>query len=70
MGRAPRFREPVIADAGLAAELRWLHAALGLGGEPLEAEARLAWLLGELVRRHASPSCDFECAGRAGWPGW
>jgi AraC-like DNA-binding protein len=63
MGRAPRFREPVIADAGLAAELRWLHAALGLGAEPLECEARLAWLLGELVRRHASPSCDFEVRG-------
>ena len=63
MGRAPRFREPVIADPGLAAELRWLHAALGLGAEPLECDARLAWLLGELVRRHASPSCDFEVRG-------
>src|SRR6266516_2945347 len=71
--RMPRFREPVIADPGLAAELRRLHAALGagaqslgaeplrahsLGAEPLEAESRLSWLLGELVRRHASPSCD------------
>jgi len=63
MGRAPRFREPVIADPGLAAELRRLHAALGLGAEPRECEARLAWLLGELVRRHASPSCDFEVRG-------
>jgi len=59
----PRFREPVIADPGLAAELRLLHAALGLGTEPLEAESRLSWLLGELVRRHASPSCDFEVRG-------
>jgi AraC-like DNA-binding protein len=25
------------------------------GSDPLEAESRLAWLLGELVRRHASP---------------
>jgi AraC-like DNA-binding protein len=78
MHRVPRFREPVIADPGLAAELRRLHAALvagaqslaaeprgthSLGAEPLEAESRLSWLLGELVRRHASPSCDFEVRG-------
>ncbi|MGH3160438.1 MAG: AraC family transcriptional regulator [Streptosporangiaceae bacterium] len=65
-GRVPRFREPVIADPGLAAELRRLHAALGAGlleTAPLEAESRLSWLLGELVRRHASPSRD------AGVPG-
>ena len=64
--RVPRFREPVIADPGLAAELRRLHAALGAGlleTAPLEAESRLSWLLGELVRRHASPSRD------AGVPG-
>jgi AraC-like DNA-binding protein len=61
--RAPRFGEPVIADPGLAAELRRLHAALCSGLEPLEAEARLAWLLGELVRRHASPSRDLEVPG-------
>ena len=66
MGRAARFREPVIADPGLAAELRRLHAALGAGlgeTEPLEAETRLSWLLGELVRRHASPSRDVEVPG-------
>jgi AraC-like DNA-binding protein len=64
--RVPRFREPVIADPGLAAELRRLHAALGAGlgeTEPLEAESRLSWLLGELVRRHASPSRDVEVPG-------
>ena len=64
--RLPRFREPVIADPGLAAELRRLHAALGAGlGEtaPLEAESRLSWLLGELVRRHASASRDVEVPG-------
>ena len=61
-GRAPRFREPVIVDPVLAAELRSLHAALG-EIDPLEAETRLAWLFGELVRRHASPSCDFEVRG-------
>ena len=68
--RLPRFREPVIADPGLAAELRRLHAALGAGlGEtrPLEAESRLSWLFGELVRRHASPSRD--CRGTGGGPG-
>ena len=66
LGRTPRFREPVIADPGLAAELRRLHAALGAGlaeTQPLEAESRLSWLLGELVRRHASPSPDFEVRG-------
>jgi AraC-like DNA-binding protein len=72
-GRTPRFREPVIADPGLAAELRRLHAALGRGAlagvagvaglEGLEAESRLSWLLGELVRRHASVRCDFEVPG-------
>jgi AraC-like DNA-binding protein len=64
--RMPRFREPVIADPGLAAELRRLHAALGAGlleTEPLQAESRLYWLLGELVRRHASPSRDVEVPG-------
>jgi AraC-like DNA-binding protein len=62
-GRVPRFREPVIADPVLAAELRSLHAALG-EIDALEAETRLAWLFGELVRRHASlPSCDFEVRG-------
>lgn len=64
--RVPRFREPVIADPGLAAELRRLHAALGAGlleTEPLEAESRLSWLLGELVRRHASSSRDVEVPG-------
>ena len=71
MGRTPRFREPVIADPGLAASCAGLHAALGAGlsqTQPLEAESRLSWLLGELVRRHASPSPDFEVrgAGRGG----
>jgi AraC-like DNA-binding protein len=64
--RTPRFRQPVIADPGLAAELRRLHAALGAGlleTEPLQAESRLSWLLGELVRRHASPSRDVEVPG-------
>jgi AraC-like DNA-binding protein len=62
-GRTPRFREPVIVDPVLAAELRSLHVALG-EIDPLEAETRLAWLFGELVRRHAAPpSGDFEARG-------
>jgi AraC-like DNA-binding protein len=62
-GRAPRFRDPVIADPGLAAELRRLHAALGQGMERLEAEVRLSWLLGEIVRRHAASPDDVEVRG-------
>ncbi len=55
----PRFREPVVADPLLAAELTRVHAVLSRGpqlveAEPLEAETRLSWLLGELVRRHAT----------------
>jgi AraC-like DNA-binding protein len=52
----PRFREPVIADPELAAGLRRVHAALSRGIEPIEAESRLSWVLGELVRRHGSPA--------------
>ena len=65
-GRPPRFREPVIADPGLAAELLRLHIALGAARqpEPLAAESRLTWLFGELVRRHAAPPRpDFEVRG-------
>ena len=51
----PRFREPVIADPLLAAELIRAHAELSRGADPLEAETRLSWLFGELVRRHATP---------------
>jgi AraC-like DNA-binding protein len=61
--RTPRFREPVIADPALAAELTRLHGALGGRAEPLEVESRLSWLLGELVRRHATPSSADEVRG-------
>jgi AraC-like DNA-binding protein len=106
--RAPRFREPVVIDPGLARELRQVHTLLSraagplqagplqagplqagslepgppqagslepgppqagslepgpLGVEPLEAESRLSWLLGELVRRHASRPPDGEVRG-------
>ena len=52
----PRFPEPVVMDPELAGGLRRVHAALSQDPEPLEAESRLSWLLGELVRRHASPA--------------
>ncbi len=67
----PRFREPVVIDPGLALGLRQVHAALGhaapgqatgsrvapgQAAEPQAAQSQLAWLLGELVRRHASPA--------------
>jgi len=73
LARAPRFREPVVTDPGLAGELRRVHALLSreaeplkaepLKAEPLEAESRLSWLFGELVRRHASPPPDLEVRG-------
>jgi AraC-like DNA-binding protein len=52
-GRVPRFPEPVVIDPLLASGLRRVHAALGRGTEALEAESRVTWLLGEVVRRHA-----------------
>jgi AraC-like DNA-binding protein len=55
--RAPRFCQPVVVDPVLADGLRRMHAALSRGmAEPLAAESRLSWLLGELVRRHACPA--------------
>ena len=56
----PRFPEPVVMDPDLAWGLRRVHAGLSQDPEPLEAESRLAWLLGELVRRHASPAPDLD----------
>jgi len=53
-GQVPWFPEPVVIDPELAAGLRRVHAALCRDTEPLEAETRLSWLLGELVRRHAA----------------
>ncbi len=55
-GRVPQFAEPVIGDPALADRLCRLHAALCEGIEPLEAESRVSWLLGELMLRHASRS--------------
>jgi AraC-like DNA-binding protein len=62
-GAGLRFREPVVIDPELAAELRRVHALLSRAAEPLEAESRLSWLLGELMRRHASPPPDGEVRG-------
>jgi len=58
--QVPRFPEPVVMDPELAWGLRRVHAALSQDPEPLEAESRLSWLLGELVRRHASPALDLD----------
>jgi AraC-like DNA-binding protein len=56
----PRFPEPVVMDPELARGLRRVHAGLSQDSEPLEAESRLSWLLGELVRRHASPAPELD----------
>ena len=63
--RPPRFLQPVVADAGLALELRHVHARLSQAAEPLEAESWLAALLGELVRRHSSPASPLDEVRRA-----
>jgi AraC-like DNA-binding protein len=55
-GQMPRFDEPVIRDPLLAGAFCRVHTALSHGAEPLEAESRVSWLLGELARRHASPA--------------
>ncbi len=60
----PRFPEPVVMDPELAWGLRRVHAGLSQDPEPLEAESRLSWLLGELVRRHASPAPELGASAR------
>ncbi|MDT7681543.1 MAG: hypothetical protein QOG57_1853 [Pseudonocardiales bacterium] len=50
----PHFRDLVIHDPRLAGELASVHTVLARAEDPLEGESRLAELLGELVRRHAS----------------
>ncbi len=70
MGRATAVPRAGHRRPGLAAELRWLHAALGL--EPSRWSANRgcpgcwgSWSGGTPRRRATS-----RCAGRAGWPGW
>ncbi len=68
-GRVPRFTRPIVEDPALAAELARVHAELGRETEPLAAESRLAWLFGELVRRHAQgrwPEFETEARGVGG----
>jgi AraC-like DNA-binding protein len=55
-GPVPHFPRPVVMDADLALRLRRVHALLSGGAEPLEAGTALSALLGEVVRRHASPA--------------
>jgi AraC-like DNA-binding protein len=64
-GRVPCFGEPVIDDPVLADGLCRLHAALCRGIEPIEAESRVSWLLGELARRHACVAWPGGCEVRA-----
>jgi AraC-like DNA-binding protein len=69
LARPPRFREPVVIDPVLSLELRRVHATLSQAVEPLEAESRLSWLLGTLVRRHAAaapPAHEARSAGGVG----
>jgi AraC-like DNA-binding protein len=64
--RPPRFLRPVIDDPGLALELRRVHVLLSRAADPLEAESRLAALLGELVQRHSSPAAPLDEVRRTG----
>lgn len=54
LSRAPWFREPVIADPALAAELEALHWSLAeeSGASALETDARLVAFVSRLVVRH------------------
>jgi AraC-like DNA-binding protein len=62
--RPPRFTEPVVIDPELATGLCLVHAGLTTQVEPLEAESRLSWFLGELVRRHGgTPATEMRTAG-------
>lgn len=48
----PHFRDPLIDDPRMGAELRLAHLALRRGDDPLEGETRLSWLLSVLVHRY------------------
>lgn len=60
LGGLPHFREPLVDDPELAAAFRLVHTELARCPDPLEAEARLPWLLTALARRHstARPASD------------
>ncbi|MFF4543365.1 AraC family transcriptional regulator [Streptomyces sp. NPDC001435] len=60
LGGLPHFREPLVDDPELAAAFRLAHTELARCPDPLEAEARLPWLLTALSRRHstARPASD------------
>lgn len=60
LGGLPHFREPLVDDPELATAFRLAHAELARWPDPLEAEARLPWLLTALARRHstARPASD------------
>ncbi|MGW3151458.1 AraC family transcriptional regulator [Streptomyces sp. NPDC001177] len=54
LGGLPHFREPLVDDPELAAAFRVAHTELARCPDPLEAEARLPWLLTALARRHST----------------
>jgi AraC-like DNA-binding protein len=49
----PHFRDPIVIDPELAAEIHRTHTALIDWRDPLEAESRLSWVLAKLVQRHS-----------------
>ncbi|MBP2330296.1 AraC-like DNA-binding protein [Kibdelosporangium banguiense] len=62
----PHFRDPVIEDPQLAAEIQRTHTALVDWRDPLEAESRLSWVLAKLVRRHAVGAATPPVAASSG----
>jgi AraC-like DNA-binding protein len=57
---SPHFRDLVVDDAELAAEVRRTHILLSQWHDPLEAESRLSWVLTKLVQRHAVNAPDLK----------
>jgi AraC-like DNA-binding protein len=55
VGSVPHFRDPVLPDPVLAAELAAAHRGLTGCGDPLEGEIRLLAALRRLAARHGSP---------------
>ena len=65
-GSLPHFRDAIIPDPELAAELRRVHLVLSRSGDPLEGESRLLEVLRVLVGRHGCRTArSAKAAGRA-----
>ncbi|MBO2453504.1 AraC family transcriptional regulator [Actinomadura barringtoniae] len=64
-GALPHFRDAIVPDPELAAELRRVHLVLSRSGDPLEGESRLLEVLRVLVRRHGCRTArSAKAAGR------